>query len=81
MLLIADNKQDKLEVFADRGKDEITELEQKQIKISRLKTIGKDYEELKSQIDEYKAKQKICCKLKYNFNKQFGSLEKERQKN
>ncbi len=77
MLLIADNKQDKLEVFADRGKDEITELEQKQIKISRLKTIGKDYEELKSQIDEYKAKQKICCKLKYNFNKQFGSLEKE----
>jgi hypothetical protein len=76
-LLIADNKQDKLEVFADRGKDEITELEQKQNKIGRLKTIGKDYEELKNQIDEYKAKQKICCKLKYNFNKQFGSLEKE----
>lgn len=76
-LLIADNKQDKLEVFSDRGKDEITELEQKQNKITRLKTIGKDYDELKSQIDEYKAKQKICCKLKFNYNKEFGSLEKE----
>jgi DNA repair exonuclease SbcCD ATPase subunit len=76
-LLIADNKQDKLEVFADRGKDEIAELEQKQNKIARLKTIGQEYLELKQLIDELKSKEKICSKLKYNFNKQFGSLEKE----
>lgn len=76
-LLIADNKQDKLEVFADRSKDEITELEQKQNKITRLKTTGKEYLDLKQLIDEFKSKEKICCKLKYNFNKQFGSLEKE----
>jgi hypothetical protein len=76
-LLIADNKQDKLEVFATRDKDEINELEQKQNKISRLKTIGKDYTDLKQQIDEFKSKEKICCKLKYNFNKQFGTLEKD----
>jgi hypothetical protein len=76
-LLIADNKQDRLEVFATRDKNEIAELEQKQNKISRLRTIGKDYQDLKTQIDEYKAKEKICCKLKYNFNKQYGSLEKE----
>jgi hypothetical protein len=76
-LLIADNKQDKLEVFADRSKDEITELEQKQNKISRLRTIGNEYLDLKQLIDEFKSKEKICCKLKYNFNKQFGLLEKE----
>jgi DNA repair exonuclease SbcCD ATPase subunit len=76
-LLIADNKQEKLEVFADRSKDEITELEQKQNKISRLKTIGNEYLDLKQLIDEFKSKEKICCKLKYNFNKQFGLLEKE----
>ena len=76
-LLIADNKQDKLEIFADRSKDEITELEQKQNKISRLKTIGREYLDLKQLIDEYKSKEKICCKLKYNFNKWFGLIEKE----
>jgi len=42
-----------------------------------LKTIGKEYLDLKQLIDEFKAKEKICCKLKYNFNKQFGSFEKE----
>jgi hypothetical protein len=76
-LLIADNKQDKLEVFATRDKDEINDLEQKQSKISRLKTIGKDYTDLKQHIDEFKSKEKICCKLKYNFNKQFGTIEKD----
>lgn len=76
-LLIADNKQDKLEVFADRSKDDITELELKQKKINRLKTIGSEYFYLKQLIDEFKSKEKICCKLKYNFNKQFGLLEKE----
>lgn len=76
-LITADNKDITLPVFADRGKDEITELESKQKKIARLKTIGKEYQQLKISIDELHAKTKICCKLKYNFNKQFGQIAKD----
>jgi len=76
-LITADNKDIILPVFADRGKDELTELESKQKKITRLKTIGPEYKQLKMQINELQSKTKICCKLKFNFNKQFGQIERE----
>mgnify|MGYP001576251456 CR=1 FL=1 len=76
-LITADNKDIVLPVFADRSKDEITELESKQKKITRLKTIGTEYQQLKMLVDELHSKTKICCKLKFNFNKQFGQIEKE----
>ncbi len=76
-LIIADNKEIVLPVFAERSKDEITELESKQKKISRLRTIGTEYQQLKKLVDELQSKTKICCKLKYNFNRQFGKIEKE----
>lgn len=77
-LIVADSKQDEvLQVFSDRSKDEITELEKKQKKIARLKTIGAEYQQLKLLVDEYNSKRKICSKLKYNFIKKFGVIDKK----
>lgn len=77
-LIVADSKQDEvLQVFADRSKDEITELEKKQKKIARLKTIGVEYQQLKLLVDEYNSKRKICSKLKYNFINKFGVIDKK----